>query len=219
MPKTAFWKLPYEKQDYFIETSIREFSNQSYDNVSVKYISEKLGIAKGTLYKYFENKKDLYLFLVEVATAQKYEAVDHFLKQTPKDDFSEVLYQIYLSNTRFEINFPLLSRFLYCVHRENPHHELGNLPLLLKKQASNHYRAILHAQQQEGRIRSDIPLEALAFLVVQSSWGIRDYFLAHHPAVLNEQSKNKASAEKVGKAFSAYLAQLVNEGFFKHEAA
>ena len=219
MPKTAFWKLPYEKQDHFIEISIREFSNQSYDNVSVKYISEKLGIAKGTLYKFFENKKELYLFLVEVATTKKYEAIDQFLKQTPQDDFSEILYQIYLSNTRFEINYPLMSRFLYCVYRENPHHELGNLPLLLKKQASNHYRAILHAQQQEGRIRSEIPLETLAFLVVQSNWGIRDYFLTHHPTMLNEQARNKVGAEKIGKALSAHLAQLVNEGLFKSEVA
>ena len=157
--------------------------------------------------------------MVEVATAKKYETIDRLLKHTPKDDFSEVLYQIYLNNTRFEINFPLLSRFLYCVHRENPHHELGNLPLLLKKQASNQYRAILHAQQQEGHIRSDIPLETLAFLVVQSSWGIRDYFLTHHPKVFNEESKNKVRTDKIAKDLSAYLAQLVNEGFLKSEAA
>lgn len=217
MPKTAFWKLPLEKQDHFIKISIEEFSNQSYENVSVKYISQKMGIAKGTLYKYFENKKDLYLFLVEYASAQKYQTLDRLLQQSNEDNFSEVLFQIYMSNTRFEIDSPVLSRFLYCVHREHPHHELGNLPQLLKKQACNHYRAILHEQQQKGHVRSDIPLDILTFMVAQLSWGIRDYFLSNHPKVFSEKLKNttKTMVQDLVQTFATQLTQLVNEGVKK----
>ncbi|WP_299452156.1 TetR/AcrR family transcriptional regulator [uncultured Microscilla sp.] len=216
MPKTAFWKLPFAKQNHFIETSIEEFSNQSYENVSVKYISQQIGIAKGTLYKYFENKKDLYLFLVEYAITKKYQTIDRLLQQSSDDELSEVLLQIYTSTARFEVDFPVLSRFLYCVHREHPHHELGNLPQLLKKQACNHYRAILHDQQQKGNVRSDIPLEMLTFLVVQLGWGIRDYFLNNHPSAFieNENSKSKTgtSLREVAHIFASQLTLLVNEG-------
>lgn len=215
MPKTAFWKLPFEKRNHFIEISIEEFSNQSYENVSVKHISQKMGIAKGTLYKYFENKKDLYLFLVEYAIAKKYQTLDKLLQQSPENDLSEVLLQIYLSTSHFEIDFPILSRFLYCVYREHPHHELGNIPQLLKKQDCNHYRAVLHDQQQKGNIRNDVPLEMLTFLVVQLSGGIRDYFLNHHPKILNQQLTHKNSTESahdIAHTFASQLTLLISEG-------
>lgn len=62
-----FQKLPEEKKRKIIDTCIKEFSKNGYVNASTNNIVLNAGISKGSLFNYFDNKKKLYLYILDYA--------------------------------------------------------------------------------------------------------------------------------------------------------
>lgn len=58
-----FYALPPEKQQAIINAGYRVFSQNSYKNSPMSEIAAEAGISKSLLFHYFQNKKELYLFL------------------------------------------------------------------------------------------------------------------------------------------------------------
>jgi AcrR family transcriptional regulator len=71
MPKTTFFNLPEEKRRLILDLAIEEFAERDYKSASISNIVARAGIAKGSLYQYFEDKHDLYLYLIELAGEEK----------------------------------------------------------------------------------------------------------------------------------------------------
>jgi len=62
--KDTFFRLNEEKQERLIDACIREFAEFNYSSASINRIIKEAGISKGGLFKYIENKSDLYMFVV-----------------------------------------------------------------------------------------------------------------------------------------------------------
>jgi TetR/AcrR family transcriptional regulator len=60
-----FFSLDQEKQDRILNAALKEFAQKGYKNASTNEIVKDAGISKGSLFHYFKNKKDLYLFLFD----------------------------------------------------------------------------------------------------------------------------------------------------------
>jgi AcrR family transcriptional regulator len=60
MPKPTFFNLPEAKRLLIIDTSLEEFASNTYDKASLSQIVLKAGIAKGSMYQYFNDKEELY---------------------------------------------------------------------------------------------------------------------------------------------------------------
>lgn len=60
-----FFSLPQAKQAAILNAGYRVFSQNSYKNSPMSEVAEAAGISKSLLFYYFDNKKDLYLFLWE----------------------------------------------------------------------------------------------------------------------------------------------------------
>lgn len=58
-----FYTLPPEKQQRIINAGFRVFSQNSYRKSPMQEIADEAGISKSLLFHYFQNKKELYLFL------------------------------------------------------------------------------------------------------------------------------------------------------------
>lgn len=58
-----FYTLPPEKQQRIINAGFRIFSQNSYRKSPMQEIADDAGISKSLLFHYFQNKKELYLFL------------------------------------------------------------------------------------------------------------------------------------------------------------
>ena len=67
MPKSTFVNLPPEKRDRFLSLAVEEFAAHDYAGTSISKLVERAGIAKGSLYQYFDDKADLYVYLVQHA--------------------------------------------------------------------------------------------------------------------------------------------------------
>ncbi len=62
-----FYLLPEEKQQKIINAGFRVFSENSYKKSPMNEIADCAGISKSLLYHYFRNKRELYLFLWQIA--------------------------------------------------------------------------------------------------------------------------------------------------------
>jgi len=63
--KDTFFRLSEQKQQNLLDASIKEFSQYSYESASINRIIALANISKGGLFKYIENKRDLYLYTIE----------------------------------------------------------------------------------------------------------------------------------------------------------
>lgn len=84
-----FEKLNASKQQAILDACISEFADKGYLNASTNAIAQKAGIAKGLLFYYFKNKKNLYLYILEhICTSIKNEIVSG-MQQIESEDFFE----------------------------------------------------------------------------------------------------------------------------------
>ena len=71
-----FFKLPKEKQTAIVNAGYRIFSLTSYRKTPVGEIAKEAKISKSLLFYYFQNKKDLYLYLWNHAASITSEELD-----------------------------------------------------------------------------------------------------------------------------------------------
>ena len=62
---SIFNSLKTEKQERIINAAIKEFVQSGFDKASTNEIVKEARISKGSLFNYFNSKKDLYLYLIE----------------------------------------------------------------------------------------------------------------------------------------------------------
>ncbi|MCM3116261.1 TetR/AcrR family transcriptional regulator [Neobacillus sp. MER 74] len=75
---SKFLNLDKEKQDRIINAAIKEFAGKGYDRASTNEIVKEAGISKGLLFHYFQNKKQLFLYVFDYC----YELIiDEFYKK------------------------------------------------------------------------------------------------------------------------------------------
>lgn len=68
MPKETFYNLDQDKKSKITEVLISEFSQKPFSDVNIKTIVERLGIARGSFYQYFENLEDSYFYILDQKT-------------------------------------------------------------------------------------------------------------------------------------------------------
>ncbi|HHY77920.1 MAG TPA: TetR/AcrR family transcriptional regulator [Clostridiales bacterium] len=92
MPKDNFFKLDQEKRDRIINAAYDEFITykSNYKKASIKRIVKEADISIGSFYEYFDDKDDLFLFLINNIADKKQKYVFNE-KDNIKDIFLKIL--------------------------------------------------------------------------------------------------------------------------------
>ncbi|MGG3561504.1 TetR/AcrR family transcriptional regulator [Neobacillus rhizosphaerae] len=108
---SKFLNLDSEKQNRIINAAIQEFAQKGYSIASTNEIVKEAGISKGLLFHYFQNKKQLFLFLfdscVELITDDFYKKID--LSET---DFFQRIRQSVLIKMELLAQYPNIFKFV-----------------------------------------------------------------------------------------------------------
>ncbi len=80
MPKETFLNLDEEKQKKIINQAMKEFSEKGYKNGNVGVIAKNAEVSKGSIYQYFDGKKELCLYCVKLACDISFKYVDKAIK-------------------------------------------------------------------------------------------------------------------------------------------
>lgn len=113
MPQPTYINLPEEKRSRIESAAVSEFALKPYEAASISDIVRKAGIAKGSFYQYFEDKKDLYRYLIELANAEKVNLVKDLPSPDPDADLFGYFRWLFQAEVVFEIRFPELARILH----------------------------------------------------------------------------------------------------------
>lgn len=70
MPTTLFDALDREKKSKIIRVGVSEFAQYGYINSSTNRIVKNSGISKGSLFQYFKNKEEFYLYILDGITSE-----------------------------------------------------------------------------------------------------------------------------------------------------
>ncbi|SHN59609.1 TetR/AcrR family transcriptional regulator [Desulfitobacterium chlororespirans] len=60
-----FYSLEAEKRERIINAALKEFARNGYEKASTNEMTKEADISKGSLFSYFNTKKELYLFLLD----------------------------------------------------------------------------------------------------------------------------------------------------------
>ena len=64
MRTETFLRLPEEKRNRFLEAAWTEFTRVNFSQTSINKIIQRAGIPRGSFYQYFQDKEDLFRFLL-----------------------------------------------------------------------------------------------------------------------------------------------------------
>src|SRR5262249_3213301 len=64
------------RREAILDTAALVFARHGYPNTDVQYVADALGLAKGTIYRYFPSKQELFLAAVDRGVRRLWEAVD-----------------------------------------------------------------------------------------------------------------------------------------------
>ncbi|WP_026477129.1 TetR/AcrR family transcriptional regulator [Alkaliphilus transvaalensis] len=87
MPKDTFYNLIEEKQKKIFSAAVEEFSTKRYSEASINQIIKNAGIPRGSFYQYFENKEDLYLYVLTEIGKEKMNVAKNSKQLKPDADF------------------------------------------------------------------------------------------------------------------------------------
>ena len=102
MPKPTFFNLPAEKRETIVNAAIDEFADYGLENASTNRIVKNSGIAKGSFYQYFEDKEDVFMYLLTVLEREKMEYFKG--KHPPSSNLDTFEYFRWVIKTGMEFN-------------------------------------------------------------------------------------------------------------------
>jgi AcrR family transcriptional regulator len=176
VPKDTFFNLPEDKRTLICNVAVNEFAEYSFDLASINRIVAESGIAKGSFYQYFEDKRDLFLYLVQLATNEKVNYISPLMDNPDKHDIFTLLREMYISGIQFAAEHPEYAEISRKIleNKDAPtYRELmaDNLPT-----AYEFFDKILENAMARGEVRADIDVKMTAYMIASMNTHVIEYY-------------------------------------------
>lgn len=176
MPKDTFFNLSLEKQEKVIRSAISEFLKHGFEKANVGVIAKQAGVAKGSIYQYFENKKELFVFAVNWSMSL-------LINKYPKNVIS-------MNTDIFTFFFATTTPLLQMLREEKePAVFLQEVFLgkyggvkdesmtAMLKVADDYVLKLVQQGKENGSIRKDIDDQTLVLFIIAVSTKLKESFL------------------------------------------
>ncbi len=186
-PKITFENLPAAKQNRIISEAVHEFAVHGYRRASLNTLVKKLGIAKGSLYQYFENKEALYLFIFHRFTGLVKKILKDSVNTEPENDFFKQVDQTIKAGLKFIDHYPEYYQIYLRLQLEQETPKRVELLQKVRLFSKEYFGALCQQAQEAGKIRSDQSCSTIIFCVES----MLDRFMETYAA------QNKTKGKKV----------------------
>ena len=219
MPKQTFLNLPEAKRALIVRIALEEFASHPFRQASLSRIVARAGIAKGSMYQYFEDKLDLYRWLLQEEVAKRDRAQLQQVVADDSDDFFSVLGDIFLARLNFIVKHPLLARLIASAVASAGEPELRQIQTEMYQGEHAWMAQQVQQAQAAGRVRSDLSPEIVAHLIIGvTKKGLFDALLGY---LGTDPHGLLSHPERVQRITEEELRELVHEGieFLRHGLA
>jgi len=214
MPLKTFYNLKDSRKEEIRQVCYKEFALNDFNNASLSNIIKKLGLAKGSFYRYFKNKIDLYSYLLDYATTIRMQMVKN-LAEKQGSDFFEILIKNFSDKINFDLDYPLESAFTYRVLLETSNSEIIPIVNKLKQTIFLYTQELLQNFQKQGQIKQNVDVEMTAFLIYQAQVSLYEYLSIYKE---NDFVKNIKTGTPLFSIKKDEIMEVVNKitNFIKH---
>lgn len=218
MPTKTFFNLPEQKRDALIQAAFDEFSNLDYNSASISRIVRELDIAQGSFYQYFQDKKDLYLYLLNLVSEAKLALLQKTAPPKEKMDFYEYLKWLFKLSIDFDQTHPVFSRLAYRAFYGNSSFQDPAVNEI-KQTSSKFMRKLVIQGVKQGDIDSHLDLDLVIFTVDTLINAFNDYIpqkVGTKAEILANQGSSNFDLELAQDMFSQ-LVEILKFGLTKHQ--
>jgi AcrR family transcriptional regulator len=160
MPKQTFFHLSKDKQDTLIQAAKQEFSRAPLHEASIANIIKSAGIPRGSFYQYFEDKDDLFYYLLTQLAEKNNRRFTSVLNEKNGD-----LFKTFIATFEFMIE----------VHRNEEHKNFfKNVYLNMNYKHEKTLASNVYEENQKNQFLSTLKL------INTSNLNIRDEHELHH---------------------------------------
>ncbi len=178
MPKETFLNLPSDKQDKVMRSAIHEFIKLGFDRGNIGDIAKNAGVAKGSMYQYFDHKRELFLFAVRWALdvmMKKYVP-----KLTPQNEEKDI-FEFLIENSRSSMlqirEERELGIFLQNVFLGKYHNLTDESMEYMIKFSEDYMINLIEIGQKNGSVRKDIDTNIIFLYTIGVSYKLKEYMM------------------------------------------
>lgn len=205
MPTSTFFRLPEERRERLVSEAIAEFADRTYAEASLSQIARRARIPKGSVYQYFEDKLDLYRWLLtEEAPRLKREFIG---TAGQEGDFWARLETHIERGMAFLVEHPRLARLSAAAADPTAKVEVRGLHKAICEAGIVELRAVLEAGAKSGALQApnlDVATRLVATIIGP---GLTDVVLQELGAELHEVLASDSLRRRLGPKRRRALAQ------------
>lgn len=176
MPKQTFFNLSEEKRKRIEKAALEEFANYPYLKSNINRIVENSKIAKGSFYQYFEDKKDLYKYLINSYAELKIEYMTKQKKKLTQNNFFEQLETLYILGIKFAREYPLFTKVSVKLIKGENEKLKREIFGESRAESEKFYQELILSAVENGEIDENFDLDFLSHLISSFSVDLIDYF-------------------------------------------
>lgn len=156
MPKETFYNLKAEKKQRIFEAAVREFASHKFSEASLNQIVKAAKIPWGSFYQYFDGKEDLYLYVINEISRDKWYALEQAGAKDMDGDFFDTILRKIMA--------------LFELGKRNP--DYAQIALLqemddnefirkLRKGSTERWKHIIERDKKRGLIKPEIDADVM----------------------------------------------------------
>lgn len=167
-PRRTFQNLSQEKQERITRAALAEFGEKGYAGASINAIVDRLGIAKGSIFQYFGDKKGLFFFIFDIAMTQ----VKNYLRAVRDESRDQPLFErlraTLLAGVLFRMEHPMIYRLYLKILFD---YDAAVIPFRddllrsLREYSLDYLRTLLADARNRGELREGLDLDKAGFVL------------------------------------------------------
>ena len=163
MPKDTLEKIKPAKREKLLGEAAKLFAQRGYNQADMAELATRAGVAKGSLYNYFESKQELYLYVCRDGLERSRQAVYGGLD--PDWDVYRQLEHVFTQGAAFARQHPEYLILYLNVSSAGLEPFAEKLSLEVEKYTADHLKAVLTRDIKRGMVRSDLNVNHAAFWI------------------------------------------------------
>ena len=161
--KEVFDRINPEKKERVMMSAAVEFADKGYSAANINIIADAAGISVGSLYKYFESKNHLYLFVVNHGLELLENALGPILDSniTLKEKIEGIIEAIFVGTRRY----PHMNRLYNRFTSEGDSDLAKQLSSRMETISAEAYSSLLAQARSDGILTAETDERILAFFI------------------------------------------------------
>jgi len=163
MPKETFTKIAEDKRERLLREAACLFAERGFNQTDMAELASRAGVAKGSIYNYFESKEDLYLYVCRDGMERSRKAVYGDLN--PDWNIYRQLEHIFRQGMQFVLAYPEYLILYDNIASAGMERFSDQLSLAVEKYTADHLKQLIRRDIAKGLVRADLDVNYTAFLI------------------------------------------------------